>query len=99
MPAALARLFTAKETQSNLSQPTHDEREKELKKTLGILTKPALSVTELEKQLLHANSRSELVDDLSVYSSFGLNHSVPVDKLVKPVPISSKVRALLDVSF
>jgi hypothetical protein len=91
MPAALARLFSAKETHSNSSQANHDEREEELKKTLGILRKPALSVTELEKQLLQANSRLQTVDDLSIYSSFGINHSVPVDKLVKPVPISSKV--------
>jgi hypothetical protein len=50
MPAALLRLFS---TQDNSSQSiNNDEREQELKKTLGILGKPALSVTELEKQLL-----------------------------------------------
>lgn len=48
MPAALLRLFSTKES---TTAPV-DEREQELKKTLGILGKPALSVTELEKQLL-----------------------------------------------
>jgi hypothetical protein len=57
MPAALLRLFS---TQDNSSQAiNNDEREQELKKTLGILGKPALSVTELEKQFLQPPSTVE----------------------------------------
>ena len=50
MPTALLRLFSAQDNPSQLAN--NDEREQELKKTLGILRKPALSVTELEKQFL-----------------------------------------------
>jgi hypothetical protein len=61
MPAALMRLFS---TQDNSSQSiNNDEREQELKKTLGILGKPALSVTELEKQLLQPPSPLPIVDN------------------------------------
>lgn len=57
MPAALLRLFSA---QDNPSQTiNNDEREQELKKTLGILGKPALSVTELEKQLLQPSTTEQ----------------------------------------
>ena len=49
MPAALMRLFSTQDT----PLANNDEREQELKKTLGILGKPPLSVSELEKQLLH----------------------------------------------
>ena len=93
MPAALVRLFSVKESQPTSTLPSHDEREEELKKTLGILRKPALSVTEVEKQLLQAKSHLETMEDPCIYDSFG-NHSAPVDKLVKPVPISSKVSCL-----
>jgi hypothetical protein len=48
MPAALMRLFSTQDT----PLANNDEREQELKKTLGILGKPSLSVSELEKQLL-----------------------------------------------
>jgi len=61
MPAALLRLFS---TQDNPSQTiNNDEREQKLKKTLGILGKPALSVTELEKQLLQPPSSLPIVDN------------------------------------
>jgi len=61
MPAALLRLFS---TQDNPSQTiNNDEREQKLKKTLGILGKPALSVTELEKQLLQPSSSLPIVDN------------------------------------
>jgi len=60
MPAALLRLFS---TQDNSSQSiNNDEREQELKKTLGILGKPALSVTELEKQLLQPSLSFSMID-------------------------------------
>jgi hypothetical protein len=61
MPAALLRLFS---TQDNSSQSiNNDEREQELKKTLGILGKPALSVTELEKQLLQPSLSFPIIDN------------------------------------
>jgi hypothetical protein len=86
MPAALLRLFS---TQDTSSQPTiNDEREQELKKTLGILGKPALSVTELEKQLLQPSS-SEASKHM-VNNSSGNNSTI--ENLAKPVPISNKVR-------
>ena len=55
MPPVLLRLFSTQEslTQSNTN---NDERGEELKKTLGISGKPALSVTELEKQLLQPST-------------------------------------------
>ena len=58
MPAVLLRLFSTQETsiQSNM---INDERGKELKKTLGISGKPALSVTELEKRLLQPSISQE----------------------------------------
>jgi hypothetical protein len=76
MPAVLLRLFSTQDpsTQSNINQ---DERGEELKKTLGISGKPALSVTELEKQLLQPSSSQEPTKTVS-------NN----DNLAKPVPIS-----------
>lgn len=58
MPAVLLRLFSTQET-STQSTAVTDERGEELKKTLGISGKPALSVTELEKQLLQPSSTQE----------------------------------------
>ncbi|CAF4134379.1 unnamed protein product [Rotaria magnacalcarata] len=55
MPAVLLRLFSTQET-STQSTIVSDDRGEELKKTLGISGKPALSVTELEKQLLQSSS-------------------------------------------
>lgn len=84
MPAVLLRLFSTQDTtaatattQSNIS---HDERGEELKKTLGISGKPALSVTELEKQLFQPSSSQETAKPV-------LNN----DNLPKPIPISIKV--------
>ncbi|CAF0834176.1 unnamed protein product [Adineta steineri] len=83
MPAALLRLFSI---QDNPLQPTNnDEREQELKKTLGILGKPALSVTELEKQLLQPSSSEPTK---SMITSTGNPNIVEI--LVKPIPISNK---------
>jgi len=76
MPAVLLRLFSTQET----STINHDERGEELKKTLGISGKSALSVTELEKQLLQPSSSQESQKSLS-------NN----DNLAKPVPITIKV--------
>ncbi|UJR10501.1 hypothetical protein I4U23_014704 [Adineta vaga] len=82
MPAALLRLFSAQDAPTLSSN--NDEREQELKKTLGILGKPALSVTELEKQLFHPSSSS------SVETIKSKEHHHSRDNLVKPVPIISK---------
>ncbi len=79
MPAVLLRLFSTQET-SIQSTMNHDERGEELKKTLGISGKPALSVTELEKQLLQPSTSQETTKPV-------LNN----DNLAKPVPISVKV--------
>jgi hypothetical protein len=76
MPAVLLRLFSTQET----STINHDERGEELKKTLGISGKSALSVTELEKQLLQPSSSQEPQKSVS-------NN----DNLAKPVPITIKV--------
>ncbi|UJR35391.1 hypothetical protein I4U23_028148 [Adineta vaga] len=54
MPAVLLRLFS---TQESIIQNS-EERGEELKKTLGISVKSALSVTELEKQLLQPSQES-----------------------------------------
>jgi hypothetical protein len=76
MPNALLRLFS---TQDNPSQSIHnDEREQELKKTLGILGKPALSVTELEKQFLqssvnNSNSSCALTNAIQDWSTSNQN--------------------------
>jgi hypothetical protein len=64
MPSALLRLFSI---QDNPSQSiNNDEREQELKKTLGILGKPALSVTELEKQFLQPLSINNSVSSCAL---------------------------------
>jgi hypothetical protein len=65
----------------------NDEREQELKKTLGILGKPALSVTELEKQLL----QSSLAADITKHMVTSTGNNNIIENLVKPVPISNKV--------
>ncbi|CAF0803806.1 unnamed protein product [Rotaria sordida] len=80
MPAVLLRLFSTQET-STQSNINNDERGEELKKTLGISGKPALSVTELEKQLLQPTSSQET-------TKTDLNS----DNLEKPVPISRKTQ-------
>jgi hypothetical protein len=83
MPAALLRLFS---TQDTSSQPTiNDEREQELKKTLGILGKPALSVTELEKQLLQPSTSETTKHTVN-------NSNNTIENLARPVPIVNKVR-------
>ena len=76
MPAVLLRLFSTQEN-STQSVMNNDERGEELKKTLGISGKSALSVTELEKQLLQPASTQET--------------SIKTDNLPKPVPIATKV--------
>ncbi|CAF3231880.1 unnamed protein product [Rotaria socialis] len=55
MPAVLLRLFSTQET-STQSTIVNGERGEELKRTLNISGKSALSVTELEKQLLQSPS-------------------------------------------
>ncbi|CAF0828062.1 unnamed protein product [Rotaria sp. Silwood1] len=85
MPAALLRLFSTQDTQVQLTN--NDEREQELKKTLGILGKPALSVTELEKQLLQPSS----LDITKAMANFtGNNNNYTIGNLVKPVQIENK---------
>ncbi|CAF3390249.1 unnamed protein product [Rotaria sp. Silwood1] len=85
MPAALLRLFSTQDTQVQLTN--NDEREQELKKTLGILGKPALSVTELEKQLLQPSS----LDITKAMANFtGNNNNYTIENLVKPVQIENK---------
>jgi hypothetical protein len=86
MPAALLRLFSNQDIP--LQSMNNDEREQELKKTLGILGKPALSVTELEKQLLQSSSAADITKHM--VTSTGNNNAI--ENLVKPVPISNKVR-------
>ncbi len=73
MPAVLLRLFSTQDT-------SQDDRGEELKKTLGISGKSALSVTELEKQLLQPSSTQETTKPV-------LNN----ESLAKPVPMSAKV--------
>jgi hypothetical protein len=77
MPAVLLRLFSTQEN-SIQSAMNNDERGEELKKTLGISGKSALSVTELEKQLLQPSSSQETTASNN-------------DNLPKPVPITTKV--------
>ncbi|CAF0892700.1 unnamed protein product [Rotaria sp. Silwood1] len=85
MPAALLRIFSTQDTQVQLTN--NDEREQELKKTLGILGKPALSVTELEKQLLQPSS----LDITKAMANFtGNNNNYTIENLVKPVQIENK---------
>ena len=83
MPAVLLRLFSTQDS-SIINQ---EERGEELKKTLGISGKSALSVTELEKQLLQPASTQESTKTV-------LNN----ENLPKPVPISIQV-VLLSFSF
>jgi hypothetical protein len=79
MPAVLLRLFSTQET-STQSIMSSDERGEELKKTLKISGKSALSVTELEKQLLQPVSSQEPTKTV-----------VNNDNLLKSVPITTKV--------
>jgi hypothetical protein len=79
MPAVLLRLFSTQET-SIQSIMSSDERGEELKKTLKISGKSALSVTELEKQLLQPVSSQEPTKTV-----------VNNDNLLKSVPITTKV--------
>ncbi|CAM4871706.1 unnamed protein product [Rotaria socialis] len=58
MPAVLLRLFSTQET-STQSTIVNGERGEELKRTLNISGKSALSVTELEKQLLSPSSQNQ----------------------------------------
>ncbi|CAF1316087.1 unnamed protein product [Adineta ricciae] len=81
MPAALLRLFSTQDAPA--SGTNNDEREQELKKTLGIVGKPALSVTELEKKLFHPPSST-----IETTKSIVNTHSP--DNIVKPVPILNK---------
>jgi hypothetical protein len=75
MPAVLLRLFSTQDP-STINQ---DDRGEELKKTLGISGKSALSVTELEKQLLQPSSTQETTKPV-------LNN----ESLAKPVPMPIK---------
>jgi hypothetical protein len=77
MPAVLLRLFSTQET-STVSIMSSDERGEELKKTLKISGKSALSVTELEKQLLQPLSSQEPTKTV-----------VNNDNLLKSVPITT----------
>ncbi|CAF1682807.1 unnamed protein product, partial [Adineta ricciae] len=61
MPAALLRLFSTQET--TIITQSSEDRGEELKKTLGISVKSALSVTELEKQLLQPSVSQEANND------------------------------------
>ena len=61
MPAALLRLFSTQET--TIITQNSEDRGEELKKTLGISAKSALSVTELEKQLLQPSVSQEANND------------------------------------
>jgi hypothetical protein len=93
MPAALLRLFSTQETSTqslNINQTTahNDEREQELKKTLGILGKPALSVTDLEKQMFQPSVSIETMVTSNFGNSTGNNTT---ENLAKPVPIAIKV--------
>jgi len=87
MPAALLRLFSNQDIP--LQPMNNDEREQELKKTLGILGKPALSVTELEKQLLPSSSAAA---DITKHMVTSTGNNNTIENLVKPVPILNKVR-------
>lgn len=79
MPPALLRLFSTQD----ISIQNQEERGEELKKTLGISGKSALSVTELEKQLLQPTS--------STQEAVKTN-----EHLAKAIPIPIKVFSLLD---
>ncbi|CAF2095494.1 unnamed protein product [Rotaria magnacalcarata] len=86
MPAALLRLFSTQDA-SSAAVANNDEREQELKKTLGILGKPALSVTELEKKLLQPPSL-EITKPMVV--SKNNNNYNTIESLSKHVSIENK---------
>ncbi|CAF1156161.1 unnamed protein product [Rotaria sordida] len=89
MPAALLRLFSTQDT--SIQSTNNDEREQELKKTLGILGKPALSVTELEKQLLQPSSLEITKTMITSTGTNNNNHNNnTIESLVKPVQIENK---------
>lgn len=79
MPAVLLRLFSTQDSNTQTTMNT-DERGEELKKTLGISGKPALSVTELEKQFLQSSTSQQTEKPVS-------NN----ENLAKPVPVAIKV--------
>jgi len=83
MPPILMRLFSAQEPL--IQNP--DERGEELKITLGISGKPALSVTELEKQLLQPASSQQ-----------STKPKTNTDNLAKPVPIPIQVFLIEEIS-
>lgn len=88
MPAALLRLFS---TQDTATLPTNnDEREQELKKTLKILGKPALSVTELEKQLLQPPP-VEMMKPITTSLMNHNNNNIIEDLAKNLLPIETKV--------
>jgi hypothetical protein len=78
MPAVLLRLFSTQDSNTQTTMNT-DERGEELKKTLGISGKPALSVTELEKQFLQSSTSQQTEKPVS-------NN----ENLAKPVPVAIK---------
>ncbi|CAF0846805.1 unnamed protein product [Adineta steineri] len=80
MPAVLLRLFSTQETSTQMTMNS-EERGEELKKTLGIPGKSALSVTELEKQLLQPSSSSSQETTKPVSNN---------DIIVKSIPIATK---------
>lgn len=90
MPAALLRLFSTQDTPSQSTN--NDEREQELKKTLGILGKPALSVTELEKQLLQPPT-------LEIAKSMFNNSNTTIEHLAKPILIENNQVCSLIISL
>ncbi|CAF0785988.1 unnamed protein product [Didymodactylos carnosus] len=73
MPLCLARLFSKDPT---VTTPNNDELENELKKTLGIPTKPPLSVQDLERQLLNGTA-STITTANTVTSSSIQNEKSP----------------------
>ena len=88
MPAVLLRLFSTQDPPPSTAAATTnnaDDRGEELKKTLGISGKSALSVTELEKQFLQpSSSSSSSSQEIKQTQSDNEN-------LAKPVPVVKKV--------
>lgn len=87
MPAVLLRLFSTQDPPPSTAAATTnnaDDRGEELKKTLGISGKSALSVTELEKQFLQPSSSSSSSQEIKQTQSDNEN-------LAKPVPVVKKV--------
>ncbi|CAF0779636.1 unnamed protein product [Didymodactylos carnosus] len=72
IPLCLARLFSKDAT---VTTPNNDELENELKKTLGIPTKPPMSVQDLERQLLNNTTATTMTTSTSntVVSSYTQN--------------------------